>query len=295
MLPPEEIVIRPPIEAYSVLIPVTGGCSWNQCRFCGVYKGIQDFAIRPLEDVLCDIDLYARMYPKAPWIYLAGGNPTCTPTEYLEKIIRHVKASFHFVERISCYAKALDIIRKDDNDLKKLAEAGLNIVYMGLESGADQILSFMKKGTTAQTIITASRRLLAAGIQVSLYVILGLGGRKWTEIHARETARVLNAINSTFFRFRTLNIMDNSPLKEDIEKGTYEILTPLEILKEMRSIIADLSSDLTSAMRNDHISNYLNLESDNIGTDRVEILRILDQYIADSNTTQWKHKNLKHM
>jgi radical SAM superfamily enzyme YgiQ (UPF0313 family) len=295
MLPPDEIIIRPPVEAYSVLIPVTGGCSWNRCRFCGVYKGIQEYAILPLDRVLQYIDHAAAYSPEAPYVYLAGGNPTSAPTEYLVAILRHVKSRFRYVKRISCYAKALDIIRKSDAELQALATSGLSIVYMGLESGSDTVLSFMKKGTTSKTITTAAHRLMATGIQVSLYVILGLGGKKWTQLHAQETAKVLNAIRPTIFRFRTLNVLENSPLAEDIAAGTFETISPLEILIELRAILAGLDPTLASKMRNDHISNYINLESENIGQDRDKFLKILDDLIADPRTAELRPKNLKSM
>ena len=135
-VPPSQIIIRPPVEAHSVLIAVTGGCSCNRCRFCGTYKGIygtiQDYAIIPLEDVLKKIDYYAeKNYHRYP-VFLAGGNPTSAPTEYLVKIIRYVRLRLKNVPRVSSYAKALDLLRKTDEELKQLAEAGLDIVYMGL-------------------------------------------------------------------------------------------------------------------------------------------------------------------
>lgn len=295
MLPPENIIIRPPVEAYSILIPITGGCSWNHCVFCGVYKGVQDFSVRDIHQVKSDIDYYASRFPNHPTIFLAGGNPTAAPTAYLVEILKHIKSKFFYTERISCYAKALDIIRKTDSELVQLAQAGLTIVYMGMESGSDVILHQMKKGTTAHTLITASKRLMAAGIQVSLYIILGLGGKERSNLHANETAKVLNQINPTMFRFRTLNIMDNSPLVKEIENKTFTILTPLEVIKEQRQIIAQLSPTLSSAMFNDHISNYLNIDVMNIGQQKAEVLRILDEYISDPQVAEWKHKALKQM
>jgi radical SAM superfamily enzyme YgiQ (UPF0313 family) len=242
-------------------------------------------------DIL-DIAKYNR---NARWVFLAGGNPTVCPTNYLVEILLTVKKEFPKIDRLSCYAKSLDLIRKSDLELKQFAEAGLTIVYMGLESGSDEILHYMKKGTTAQTLITASKRLMAAGIRVSLYIILGLGGKKYSNIHAEETAKVLNLINPTIFRFRTLNIMNNSPLKEDIDNGSFEILTPLDILKEQYRIIENLSPSLTSAMKNDHISNYSSIETDNIGRDKLLILNELTELIKDPNVKTWKHKGLQQM
>ncbi|UCC19282.1 MAG: radical SAM protein, partial [Promethearchaeota archaeon] len=194
-VPPSEIIIRPPVEgaSMSVLIPITGGCSWNMCKFCGTYKGmygiIQDYAIRPLEDVKKDIDYYAENNYHGFPVFLAGGNPTSTPTDYLVEIIKYVRLKIKNVPRISCYAKALDILRKSDEDLKELSKAGLNIVYMGLESGSNMILRIMRKGTNAESMIKAGKKILNAGIKLSLYVILGLGGVKYSKEHTIETAR----------------------------------------------------------------------------------------------------------
>jgi len=298
-LPPSQIVIRPPVEAYSVLIAVTGGCNWNQCRFCGTYKGIygstQDYAIRPLEDVLKDIDLYAEKNYHGYPVFLAGGNPTSAPTEYLVKIIEYVRLRMKNVLRISCYAKALDILRKTDEELKQLAEAGLDIVYMGLESGSSKILRIMKKGTNAESMIKAGKKILKSGIKLSLYVMLGLGGKKLSEDHVKETARVLTEINPTIFRFRTLNIMRNTPLWGDWKSGDFELLSPLECLIEERDIIKGLGENVTSQVFNDHISNYCGIESSNIKIDRVAFINTLNSYINDPKIKNLQRKNLTQM
>jgi radical SAM superfamily enzyme YgiQ (UPF0313 family) len=298
-IPPEQIVIRPPVEAYSVLIPVTGGCSWNKCRFCGTYKGIygvtQDFAIRNKDDVKKDIDKFAeRNYHGFP-VFLAGGNPTSAPTEYLVEIIKYVRVKLRDVQRISCYAKALDILRKSEEELKKLAEAGLDIVYMGLESGSSKILRIMKKGTNAESIIKAGKKILNAGIKLSLYIILGLGSHKYSEEHTKETARVLTEINPTIFRFRTLNILPGTPLWEEWKAGEFELLSPVENLKEERDIIANLGDNVTSQVFNDHVSNYCDLESTNIKQDKDMFLKVLDSLINDPRIQNLPRRNLIRM
>ena len=297
--PPEHIIIRPPVEAYSVLIAVTGGCSWNKCRFCGTYKGMygttQEYAIRPLEDVKKDIDQAAKYnYHRFP-VFLAGGNPTSAPTDYLVEIIKYVRVKLKEVPRISCYSKALDVLRKTDLELKKLAEAGLNIVYMGLESGSNTVLRIMKKGTNAESFIKAGKRLLKAGINLSLYVILGLGSHKYSEEHVIETARVLTEINPTIFRFRTLNISPSTPLWKDLESGQFTLLSPVENLKEERDIIANLGENVTSQVFNDHVSNYCDFESVNIKEDRETFIQILDSLINDPRIQEMQRKNLTRM
>lgn len=298
-LPPDRIVIRPPVEAYSVLIAVTGGCSWNKCEFCGTYKGVyggtQEYKIRPLEDVKEDIDDYAdKNYHGYP-VFLAGGNPTSAPTDYLVEIIKYVRKRLNNVPRVSCYAKALDILRKSDEELKRLADAGLNIVYMGLESGSSKILRIMKKGTNAESMIEAGKRILKAGINLSLYIILGLGGKKYSEDHVKGTARVLTEINPTIFRFRTLNILPNTPLWEKWQSGEFQLLSPVENLKEEREIISRLGKHVSSEVYNDHVSNYCSLSTKNIKDDRKVFLDELDSLISDPRIQNLPRKNLIRM
>lgn len=297
--PPSQIVIRPPVEAYSVLIAVTGGCNWNRCRFCGTYKGIygitQDYGIRPLEDVLRDIDHYAeRNYQGYP-VFLAGGNPTSASTEYLVKIIEYVRLRIKNVPRVSCYAKSLDILRKTNEELKQLAKAGLDIVYMGLESGSSNILRIMHKGTTAASMIKAGKKILKSGIKLSLYVMLGLGGKKLSEDHIKGTASVLTEINPTIFRFRTLNVFPNTPLWEDWKSGIFELLSPVECLIEERDIIKGLGENVSSQVFNDHVSNYCSLESSNIKIDRTAFINTLNSYINDPKIKNLSRKNLTRM
>ncbi len=292
---PRFIIIRPPIEAYSILIAITGGCSWNQCKFCGVYKGVQDYAIRPLEDVLREIDCLADTYPNHKWVFLGNGNPTSAPNEYLVKILSHIKNRFKKLERLSAYSKALDIVRKTDDDLVKLKKAGLDIVYMGLESGSNTVLRLMKKGTNNKTIISVGKRLLNAGINLSLYVILGLGSYVHSEEHVKETARVLTEINPTIFRFRTLNVIPSSPLWIDVQNGTFKVMKPVDVLKEERNIISQLGPNVTSEMYNDHVSNYCTLKSKNISIDREHIIEELNSMINDSIIQQMEPKWLEHM
>jgi radical SAM superfamily enzyme YgiQ (UPF0313 family) len=297
--PADHIIIRPPVEAYSLLIAVTGGCNWNKCRFCGTYKGMygttQDYAIRPIEDVKKDIDQAAKYNYHGFPVFLAGGNPTSAPTDYLVEVIKHVRVKLMNVPRVSCYSKALDILRKSDEELKQLSETGLDIVYMGLESGSNTILRIMKKGTTAESFIKAGRRLLDAGINLSLYVILGLGGLKHSEEHVKETARVLTEINPTIFRFRTLNISPSVPLWEDLKAGKFTLLSPVENLKEEREILANLGENVTSQVFNDHVSNYCDFESSNIKEDREMFIQTLDSLINDPRIQKMPRRNLTRM
>ena len=287
-----EIIIRPPVEADSVLIAVTEGCSWNKCVFCGIFKGIQAFRIRPTEEVLADIAKAKRFYGDATNVFLAGGNTTCAPTEMLVTILTHLYATFPRLTHVSAYAKHYDLLKKSREELNTLREAGLKTIYMGLESGSARILREMRKGATPNTMIQASKKAMAAGLCLSLYVILGLGGQDISEEHALETARVLNAINPDVIRFRTLNIMPTAPLVERIKNGEFKLLAPIDLLREQRMIIANL--EVHSEIRNDHISNYEYFEG-KLPEDKTAMLKLLDMRINDPATRFLKSKRLIHM
>ncbi|MBY8991875.1 MAG: radical SAM protein [Candidatus Lokiarchaeota archaeon] len=283
---PKQILFRPPVEAYSLLIAVTSGCSWNKCKFCDMYKGkdyevYQEYEILPLEYVFEQIDRAAKNNYHGFPVYLAGGNPTSAPTDHLVKIIKYVREKLNNVKRVSCYSKALDILRKSDEELKELKDAGLDIVYMGLESGSNTVLRFMHKGTNANSFIKAGKKVMEAGIQLSLYVLLGLGGKKYSKDHVLETARVLTEINPTIFRFRSLGVGSNIPLWYDLEKGEFELIDPVDYLIEERDIIANLGENVTSQVFNDHAANYCYIESNNIKEDRDHFIHTINSYIKD--------------
>ena len=292
---PKEILFRPPVEAYSLLIAVTSGCSWNKCKFCGMYKGrdyevYQEYEILPLEYVFQQIDSAAKHGYHGFPVYLAGGNPTSAPTDHLVKIIKYVRENLNDVKRVSCYSKALDILRKSEEEMKELKEAGLDIVYMGLESGSNTVLRLMHKGTNANSFIKAGKKLMATGIKLSMYVLLGLGGKKYSKEHVLETARVLTKINPTIFRFRSLGVGPNIPLWYDLEKGDFELIDPVEYLIEERDIIANLGDNVTSQVFNDHAANYCYIDSANIQKDKEDFITALNTYIKDPRFKTMKRK-----
>lgn len=303
MIPAHHIIIRPPVEAFSVLIPITGGCSWNRCRFCNTYRHsfdnqnmiIQQYEIRELDSIYQDIDIWSKKCPNVETIFLAGGNALSVSTSNLMLILKRLNHKFLHIRRISCYAKVLDILQKSDNDLKMLQQLGLSICYIGIESGYNILLKYMQKGQTQKMEIQAIQKLMNCGIKASIYIILGLGGKKWSKIHAIETAKVINVTNPTIFRFRTLNILPGSPLEQEIRNRQFEILTPQEVLEEEFNLLSNVKSKITSQFRNDHISNYTTTESENFGRDKVSILEELQSLMNSAEVREWKHKNLKSM
>ena len=292
---PKQILFRPPVEAYSLLIAVTSGCSWNKCKFCGMYKGrdyevYQEYEILPLEYVFKQIDRAAEHGYHGFPVYLAGGNPTSAPTDYIVEIIKYIREKLNDVKRVSCYSKALDILRKSDEELKELKDAGLDIVYMGLESGSNTVLRLMHKGTNAKSFIKAGKKVMESGIKLSLYVLLGLGGKKYSKEHVLETARVLTEINPTIFRFRSLGVGPDIPLWYDLEKGEFELIDTVDYLKEERDIIANLGNNVTSQVFNDHAANYCYIESKNIQKDRDYFINTINSHIEDPRFLTMKRK-----
>ncbi len=287
------VIIRPPVEAHSVLIGVTEGCTWNNCRFCSVYKGVQDYRVRSKEEIFNDIELWAQNYGWNGRVFLAGGNALSAPTDLLIEVIDRIKQRFP-VEHISCYAKNHDLLKKTPAELKKLREAGLVTLYVGLESGSNLVLKLMNKGTTARMMIKAAKKAIEAGFRLSLYVILGLGGKEHTEIHAKETADVLNEINPPIFRFRTLNLFPCAPLYDELKSGKFQRLTPFETILELYNILKRIESHVTSEVFNDHISNYENFEG-KLPEDLPGMLKLLEQRLKDPQTKKLRPKWLNHM
>ena len=296
-------IIRPPVEAYSILIGVTEGCWWNNCRFCGVYKNwnsdppqlIQAYKVRPIETVFKELEILREYYGEFKnTIFLGGGSTMSAPTDYLVKIINKIKELWPHMKRISSYAKNLDILRKSDEELKQLQEAGLTICYMGLESGSKKILKMMKKGTTPENMIKAAKKLMNVGIKISVYIILGLGGVELSEEHAIETAKVLNEMNPTIFRFRTLNLIPTAPLWNDWQEGRFEVVQPWGIVKELLTIFENLSDDVTSYVFNDHVSNYETFEAQ-LPDEKEEIIKYLTSRLKDPGLKSARHYNRTSM
>lgn len=297
-----QVIIRPPVEAYSLIIGVTEGCWWGRCRFCGVYfntrtnQVIQRYRVRPLEIIFKELEFYRENYGNFfTKVFLAGGSALSAPTDHLIKVLDKIKELFPEVKQISSYAKNLDILRKSDEELLQIHEHGLDIVYMGLESGSKTVLKMMQKGTTPENMINAAKKIMAAGVKLSLYVVLGLGGTKYSEEHALETARILNIIRPNMIRFRTLNILPTTLLWDDWQQRKFEIVQPYGILKEQLTIIENLDDDLESEIFNDHQSNYEYFETLCFKEDKQGIIKLLRSLLKDPALKNLKHKFLIHM
>ncbi|MCK4768426.1 MAG: radical SAM protein [Desulfobacula sp.] len=251
----EGMMIRPPSEADSILLQVTLGCSHNKCTFCGTFRG-KRFNIKKDDVIFEDIE-FARKYCKRQnRVFICDGDAMIVPQKRLVKILNRIKERLPWVERVGLYANTKSIGMKTDEQLKELHDLGVKIAYMGLESGDDQILKEIRKGADSAKMIKMGKRLKKSGINLSITVLLGLGGRERSKIHARETGRVLSAIDPDFVGALTLMLVPGAELNDQYEKGEFELISPEEMLEELGLMIASthLSNGLFHA---NHASNYL--------------------------------------
>jgi len=271
----EGTVYRPPSEANSLLIQATIGCPHNKCSFCSMYKKTR-FRIRPVqeikEDLLAARDYYGKYIES---IFFPDGNTIIMKTEQLLEIFNYAHELFPELERITVYGSARFVNKKSPEDLKRLKEAGLSRLHMGMESGDDITLQNVHKGTNSGEIIEAGLKLKNAGIQTSEYYLVGIAGKaRWRE-HAENSARVLSAFSPDFIRLRTFVPELNTPILEEIQAGNFQYLSPHEALREIRVLIENLNCN-NSMVLSDHISNYWNING-LIPDDRDKMLLEIDK------------------
>ncbi len=251
-------IYRPPSEADSLLIQATIGCPHNRCTFCMVYKNGPKYRVRPVADIKQDMVEAKKIYgPNVRTMFLPAGNTIAMNTKNLADVCCFARTTFPRLERITVYGSSQFIHKKGPDKLGQLAKSGLGRVHVGLESGDDVILKHIRKGTHAQEQIEAGKWLMAAGIELSLYVILGIGGRERTSEHAKETARVINEIAPDFIRLRTFVPKINTPILDDVLAGRLKMLTPHGVLRETRTFLEGLT--IKTFLASDHYTNYINL------------------------------------
>jgi radical SAM superfamily enzyme YgiQ (UPF0313 family) len=267
-------IFRPPSEADSYILQIAYGCSWNKCTFCHMYPGIP-FRVRPIDEVLEDIAEAGRSIPHVRRVFLADGDAMVLGPRLLLRILAALREHLPNLERVGIYTDAKGVLRKGDETLRELAAAGLGIVYLGLESGSDEVLSRLRKEATAGEMTEAMQRCSAAGLRTSVIALIGAGGQELTESHADETARVVSEMGPDYFSLLTLMILDGSPLATDREQGRYTSLEPLQTLREMRRILAGIETAGPMVFRTNHASTYLPL-SGTLPGDKAAMLAKLD-------------------
>jgi radical SAM superfamily enzyme YgiQ (UPF0313 family) len=268
-------IYRPPSEADSLLVQATVGCPHNLCTFCMVYKQGVKFKVRPVADIKADLEEARGLYgPQVRTLFFPAGNTIAMPTPSLAAICRHSYTLFPGLARITVYGSSPYLVRKGLEQLKELAAAGLRRIHVGVESGADEILARVRKGADAATHIAAGQLAREAGIELNAYVLLGLGGPELTLTHARETARVLNAMAPAVVRLRTLVPKVDTALLTEVQSGRFRLLTPHGVIRETMALLAGLTGPTVIA--SDHYTNYVNLAG-SLPRDRDAMIRVLQR------------------
>ena len=251
-------VYRPPSEAYSLIVQVTYGCSHNTCAFCSMYKE-KRFALRPLDEVLEDFHIARQTYRHVDKVFLADGDALVRKASELYTILDTIRELFPECERVTSYASPASIRIRTDEELRTLRAKGLTMVYMGLESGCDEVLKLMRKGHMSAEIIEMGQKVRRNGIALSVTAITGLGGPELLEQHAIETARAFNAMNPEYIGILTLVVEEGTPLQDWVREGKFRLLTPAQVLQETKLMVENFDSP-GSVFRMNHASNYLSLK-----------------------------------
>jgi len=273
----EGYCIRPPSEAFSILLQVTLGCSHNKCTFCGSYKD-KIFRIKDEEVILSDIKFASKYMKNQNKVFLMDGDALIIPQERLCWILDQINSNIPWTRRVGLYANAKSIRRKSPDELLRLREKKLGIVYLGVETGDDQILKEIRKGTTSKELIELGRRVKEAGIKLSVTVLLGIGGRERSLKHARATGELLSQMDPDYVGALTLMLIPGTPLYDDYRKGIFQMPTQRELLMELREMIAHTHLSRGLFFSN-HASNYLPIKA-RLPEGKEEALRLIDAALA---------------
>lgn len=291
----EQGVIRPPSEANSLLIRVTRNCPWNQCIFCPAYKGTK-FSKRTVEEIKGDIDQMAKEYGGYAFIqsvFLQDADSLLLSTHDLLDILHYIKQKFPDIKRVTSYARAKTLKRKTVAELKELKEAGLTRIHVGMESGSEKVLKMIKKGITQEDIVIGGQHVVEAGISLSEYIMPGIGGKTLSEEHARETARLLNAVQPDFIRVRTFAMHPASPMQKMAQEGAFAPMTDEEIVAEIRLLVSCFDEIHSYFSCADFSLNLLMQVDGYLDEKKSWMLEELDKYLALTKTEKQVYSLLR--
>jgi len=274
----EGAVFRPPSEAASLILQATLGCSYNRCTFCGMYPD-KPFRVRPLEELAREIAWARREFPGVRKVFLADGDALIAKAAFLEGVLELLAEAFPLLRRVSIYASPQSLAVRSVEEMTRLRELGLTLYYLGIESGDDEVLRRTEKGVDAAEMVRVARKANEAGVKLSTMILLGLGGRELSDAHARGSAAVVNAIQPRFVSTLVVMPVEGTPLWEQVQRGEFEELEPLEVAQELRTFLAGLELRGT-IFRSNHASNYLTLKG-TLPKDREALVAVLDQALAD--------------
>ena len=250
---------RPPSEAKSLIFQVTLGCSFNECSFCDMYRS-KDYSERSWEEVKGEIDMMSKMLPDTTKIFLADGDALNLDTEYMIKIVKYIYEKFPNLERVSCYAMPMNLLKKTPEELDSMKKAGLDMLYLGIETGSDILLKKVTKGATAKTIIKSCKKAKDAGFTLSCMVILGIGGSKYSSENARETAKVISEVKPDYVGALTL-YLENGIKDEFLTKFNEEFIriSDSEAIDELEELVSGIDVNDKVVFRANHGSNAYNV------------------------------------
>ncbi|MBU0675176.1 MAG: radical SAM protein [Proteobacteria bacterium] len=272
--------IRPVDERNSLLIRTTRGCPWNKCEFCVNYQGMR-FSMRTVEDIKKDIVAAAQFYAGRTFnsCFLQDGDSFFMKTADLIEILNFLKQHFPGLKSISSYGRAQTMMRKSRQEIQEICDAGLNQLYCGMESGCDQVLKKINKGVNSAEIIESSLMAKSAGMKISEFIILGLGGTSHWQEHALDTARALNKIDPDFIRVLTIGVKKGSGLEKQMLAQEYQLQTEKNIIEEQRLLI-DTLEGITSFYANHHGVDLLMEARGQLPEDKPKLLAIMDRFLS---------------
>ena len=250
---------RPPSEANSMIFQVTLGCSFNKCSFCNMYR-TKEYSERPWEEIKAEIDMAAKFYPDTKRAFLADGDAINLPKGRMIQILQYLRLKFPELERVSCYAMPMNLLQKKDDELKEMQAAGLDMFYIGIESGNDTVLRKVTKGATYKTIVQASQKARRNGYILSCMVILGLGGKTYTKEHIADTARILSETAPDYVGALTLQLEEG--IYDEFMTKFGEPFVPLDdsdVLDELEALVANFRPKTPVVFRANHASNLYSI------------------------------------
>jgi len=285
-IPFEQGPIRPVDEADSLLIRTTRGCPWNRCTFCSLYKDMK-FSLRTVEEIKKDILSAQAYFDGHPFetCFLQDGDSFVMKTKDLLYVLTALKEAFPSLKRISSYGRAQTMVKKTPADMKEICDAGLNKLYCGMESGSLKVLEKVKKGTTPESIIQSARMAADVGMDTTQFIILGLGGTELSDIHAMETAKVLNIINPNHIRLLTIGVKPGSGLDRQMAEKTFTLPTETQMIAEQRLLLSTLDG-ITSHYANHHSVDLLLEVRGQLPQDKDRLLTVLDQFLSLNEADQ---------
>ncbi len=265
---------RPPSEANSMIFQVTLGCSFNKCSFCNMYR-TKEYSERPWEEIKAEIDMAAKFYPDTKRVFVADGDAINLPKDRIIQILQYLRLKFPELERVSCYAMPMNLLQKKDDELKEMRAAGLDMFYIGIESGNDTVLRKVTKGATYKTIVQACQKARRNGYVLSCMVILGLGGKTYTKEHIEDTARILSETAPDYVGALTLHLEEG--IYEEFMTKFGEPFVPLDdsdVLDELEALVTNFSPKTPVMFRANHASNVYSIGG-TLPEDRVKVLTLI--------------------